>query len=132
MTPLSNQDIAAVNRVEIQQPFSQIVANGGVYVPIPGWQVVLKAQDPVGYLCPSNLLPKYLGGKVEEVLVILDRANKDWDVNSYLIVEIEQKLELRWFETEPELPIVGQLVLILRPKKILDEDNITQPWQMDD
>ncbi len=130
--PLSNQDITAVNRVKIQQPFSQIEATGGVYVPIPGWQVVLKAKDPVGYLCPSDLLPKYLGGKVEEVLVILDRANKDWDVNSYFVVEIEGKLELRWLETEPEAPIVGQLVLILRPKKILDEGNITEPWQMDD
>ena len=130
--PLNCQEIAAAHKVEIQQPFSQIHANGGTYVPIPGWQVVLKAEDPVGYLCPSNLLPKQLGGKVEEVLVIIDRANRTWDVNSYFVVEIEGKLELRWSETEPEETIAGQLVLILRPKKILDEGNITEPWQMDD
>ena len=130
--PITKQEIAVVDRVEIQQPFGNIKANSGTYVPIPGWQVVLKAEDPVGYLCPSDLLPKFLGGKVEEVLVILDRANTDWDVNSYVVVEIAGRLELRWFETEPEEPIIGQLVLILRPKKILDEGNITQPWQMDD
>jgi hypothetical protein len=130
--PLGSQAISTVEQVEIQKSFSQIKAKGGAYVPIPGWQVVLKAEDPVGYLCPSNLLPKYLGGNVEEVLVILDRANRAWDVNSYFVVEIEDKLELRWFETAPEEPIIGQLVLILRPKKILDESNITQPWQMDD
>ena len=130
--PLNSQQIAAVNRVEVEPPFSQIKAEGGTYVPIPGWQAVLKAQDPVGYLCPSDRLPKYLGGKVEEVLVLIDRASRDWDVNSYFVVEIEDKLEIRWFETEPEVPIVGQLVLILRPKKILDEGNITEPWQMDD
>ena len=130
--PITKQEIAAVERVEIQQPFGNINANSGTYVPIPGWQVVLKAEDPVGYLCPSDLLPKFLGGKVEEVLVILDRANTNWDVNSYVVVEIAGRLELRWFETEPEEPIVGQLVLILRPKRILDEGNITQPWQMDD
>ena len=130
--PLNSQEIAAAHKVEIQQPFSQIQANSGTYVPIPGWQVVLKAEDPVGYLCPSNLLPKQLGGKVEEVLVIIDRANRTWDVNSYFVVEIEGKLELRWSETEPEETISGQLVLILRPKKILDEGNITEPWQMDD
>ena len=130
--PITKQEIAAVNRVKIQQPFGNIQANSGTYVPIPGWQVVLKAEDPVGYLCPSDLLPKFLGGKVEEVLVILDRANTDWDVNSYVVVEITGRLELRWFETEPEEPIIGQLVLILRPKKILDEGNLTQPWQMDD
>lgn len=130
--PLSSQQIEAVDKVEIQHPFSHITVNSGTYIPIPGWQVVLKADNPVAYLCPSDLLPKFLGGKVEEVLVILDRANKDWDVNSYFVVEIDRKLELRWFETEPEEPIIGQLVLILRPKKILDEGNITQPWQMDD
>ncbi len=130
--PLNRSEITKVEPVEIQQPFSYIKANGGTYIPIPGWQAVLKAKDPVGYLCPSNILPKYLGGNVEEVLVILDRAIQDWDMNSYFVVEIEGKLELRWFETEPELPIVGQLVLILRPKKILDEGNITEPWQMDD
>ncbi|MBE9043509.1 hypothetical protein IQ255_03645 [Pleurocapsales cyanobacterium LEGE 10410] len=130
--PLNSQEIVAVDRVDIQQPFSQITVDRGTYVPIPGWQVVLKAEDPVAYLCPSDLLPKFLGGKVEEVLVILDRASKNWDVNSYFVVEIEGKLELRWFETEPQEPIVGQLVLILRPKKILDEGNLTQPWQMDD
>jgi Rubisco Assembly chaperone C-terminal domain/Rubisco accumulation factor 1 alpha helical domain/Rubisco accumulation factor 1 helix turn helix domain len=130
--PLGSQAISTVEQVEIQKSFSQIKAKSGAYVPIPGWQVVLKAEDPVGYLCPSNLLPKYLGGNVEEVLVILDRANRAWDVNSYFVVEIEDKLELRWFETAPEEPIIGQLVLILRPKKILDESNITQPWQMDD
>jgi hypothetical protein len=130
--PLNSQDISAVEQIEIQQPFSQIKASGGAYIPIPGWQVILKAEDPVGYLCPSNILPKYLGGNVEEVLVILDRANQTWDNNSYFVVEIEDKLELRWSEIEPESPIIGQLVLILRPKKILDEGNITQPWQMDD
>lgn len=130
--PLNSQDIAGVNQVTSKSPFSQIAADGGTYIPIPGWQAVLKAEDPVGYLCPSDRLPKYLGGKVEEVLVLLDRANQDWDVNSYFVVELEGKLELRWFETEPEAPIVGQLVLILRPKRILDEGNITEPWQMDD
>lgn len=130
--PINSQEIGAVQQVEIHESFRHIKANGGSYVPIPGWQAVLKAIDPVAYLCPSNLLPKYLGGKVEEVLVILDRADRTWDVKGYSVLEIDGKLEIRWSENEPEEPIVGQLVLILRPKKILDEGNITQPWQMDD
>ena len=130
--PLDSEAISKVTKVEIKQPFGNIQATGGTYVPVPGWQSVLKAEDPVSYLCPSNLLPKYLGGKVEEVLVICDRANQAWNVNSYFVVEIEDKLEVRWFETEPNAKIVGQLVLILRPKSILDENNLTEPWQMDD
>ena len=130
--PLASQEIAAVNKVENQQPFGNITARGGSYAPVPGWQVVLKAQDPVTYFCQSDRLPKSLSGKVEEVLIMLDRANTTWDVNSYFVVETEEKLEIRWFETEPTEKIVGQLVLILRPKRILDEGNLTQPWQMDD
>ena len=130
--PINSQELSAVKQIEIREPFGHIKADDGAYVPIPGWQVVLKAEDPVGYLCPSNLLPKYLGGKVEEVLVIVDRANKNWDINGYSVVEIEDKLEIRWSDSPPQEPIIGQLVLILRPKKILDEGNITQPWQMDD
>ena len=130
--PISSQEIAATEQVEIQQPFGSITANGGTYIPIPGWQAVLKAKDPVAYFSTSDRLPKSLTGKPEQVLIILDRANTSWDVNSYFVVEIENKLELRWFETEPNESIVGQLVLILRPKKILDEGNLTQPWQMDD
>jgi hypothetical protein len=130
--PLNSQAVEAVNKVEIEQPFGSIQTTAGAYVPIPGWQAILKAVDPVAYMCKSDRLPKSLSGKVEEVLIILDRATKNWDVNSYFVVEIEDKLELRWFETEPNVLIVGQLVLVLRPKKILDEGNITEPWQMDD
>ncbi|MDJ0589500.1 MAG: hypothetical protein QNJ72_05815 [Pleurocapsa sp. MO_226.B13] len=130
--PLNSQEIAAVEQVKIEQPFGSITVNRGKYVPIPGWQAVLKARDPVAYFCSSDRLPKSLSGKAEEVLIIVDRLNTTWDVNSYFVVEIEGKLELRWFETEPTDPIVGQLVLVLRPKKILDEGNIIEPWQMDD
>ena len=130
--PLSSKEIKSTDRIEIQQPFGNITAAGGTYVPVPGWQVVLKAQDPVSYLCNSDRLPKSLTGKPEQVLIILDRANTTWDVNSYFIIEVDNKLELRWFEHEPVEKIIGQLVLILRPKKILDESNITEPWQMDD
>ena len=130
--PLSSQEIDSTNRVEIQQPFGNITANSGTYVPVPGWQVILKAQDPISYFCSSDRLPKSLAGKSQQLLIVLDRANTTWDVNSYFAIEIDSKLELRWFENEPTEKIVGQLVLILRPKKILDEGNLTEPWQMDD
>jgi hypothetical protein len=40
---------------------------------------------------------------------------------------------VQWFESQPQdWQTVGKVVLILRPKHILDESNLTQPWQMDD
>jgi hypothetical protein len=130
--PINAQQAAKIKQVEVQQPFGNITAQDGSYVPVPGWQAVLKAQDPITYFCQSDRLPKSLSGKIEEVLVMLDRANTTWNVNNYFVVEAAGKLEISWSEIEPLEPIVGQLVLILRPKKILDEGNLTQPWQMDD
>jgi hypothetical protein len=131
--PLTRQDIEAVSGIEIQEPFRSVtIKHQGTFVPIPGWQSVLKATDPVGYICTSDRLPKTLSGTVEQVLVIIDRAARQWDLNGYFLLETANSLELQWSETEPQDMIIGQLVVVVRPKKILDEGNITEPWQMDD
>ena len=131
--PLTRQQIETVARITVEEPFGNIQVTGnGSFVPVPGWQAILKADDPVGFFCPSDRLPTSISGKTEQVLVIIDRAIREWDVNSYFLVETEDKLELRWFEEAPDLTILGQLILIMRPKKILDENNIIEPWQMDD
>lgn len=132
--PLTRQVIEAANSVKINEPFANIQVSEGTFVPVPGWQAVLKASDPVSYLCPSDRLPKSLTGRVEQVLVIIDRASREWDLNSYFLVEVDGNVELQWLETAPNNSdlIVAQLVLVLRPKRILDENNLIEPWQMDD
>ena len=131
--PLTSQEINAVSNVEIQEPFRSVtISSQGTYVPIPGWQSVLGATDPVAYICTSDRLPKTLSGTIEKVLIIIDRAKQKWDINGYFLVETENSLKLQWSEIEPQEPIIGQLVVVVRPKKIVDEGNITQPWQMDD
>ncbi len=130
--PLTLQEIIDVSPLEIKEPFRTItISHDGTFVPVPGWQAILKAQDPVGYFCQSDLLPNYLSGRAETVLVIIDRAAVQWDVNSYFLVETEDAIAIQWSEEEPK-KIIGQLVLIMRAKNILDEGNITEPWQMDD
>lgn len=131
--PLTVEEIKAVNNVEIQEPFRSVtISTQGTFVPIPGWQSVLGAIDPVAYICTSDRLPKTLSGTIEKVLVIIDRAKQEWNINGYFLVETEDDLKLQWSETQPQEPIIGQLVVVVRPKKIVDEGNITQPWQMDD
>lgn len=131
--PLSAQDLAAVASVEIQEPFRSICVSGnGTFVPLPGWQAVLKAGDPVAIFCPSDRLPKQLSNQLELVLILIDRAAREWDVNSYFLVEQQGNLELQWFEESPQIDLLGQVILVLRPKKILDENNLSEPWQMDD
>ncbi|MFM7787688.1 MAG: hypothetical protein EHM73_07175, partial [Chroococcales cyanobacterium metabat2.561] len=68
----------------------------------------------------------------EEVLLVIDRVFAEWDVNNYYLVERDNSVFLQWFDSSPDVTILGELVLILRAKNILDEKNITEPWQMDD
>lgn len=131
--PLKKIAFEQITALAVQEPFRAVQISGNVtVVPVPGWQVMLKAIDPIGIFCLSDRLPKSLGDKPEQVLVVVDRQVRDWDVNAYFLIEQEGQLELRWFEEPPELQLLGQVILILRPKKILDENNLIEPWQMDD
>ena len=130
--PLTKAEFEAVSSLESHEPFRIVDSGSNPMVPLPGWQAVLKAQDPVVIVYQSDRLPKPLSGKPETVLVVVDRDSTEWNVNSYFLIEQNEQLELKWFEELPNLLILGQVVLVLRPKKILDEGNITQPWQMDD
>jgi hypothetical protein len=131
--PLTREALEAVSSLEAAEPFRLVHFSGtGAVVPLPGWQAILKAGDPVAIFCRSDNLPKSLGGKVEEVLVVVDRQSRQWDVNSYFVIEENGQLQFQWFAEAPDLPLLGQVVLVLRPKNIFDENNLTEPWQMDD
>lgn len=101
-------------------------------VSLPGWQVILNLSNPVGIFCESDRLPQPLPGKPENVLVVIDRVLCTWNSQSYFLVDNHGQLELQWLENEPEIPILGQVMVVLRPKKIFDENAITEPWQIDD
>lgn len=101
-------------------------------VAIPGWQVVLKAQDPVGILCNTSQLPNQQAGKPEDVLVIVDREDKEWDGDSYFLVDQSGHLEIQWFPDDPDVTLLGCIILVLRPKKLLDEALSRDVWQIDE
>ena len=132
--PLEQSVLNSAPLVEAIDPF-QIVQtqNNTTWVAIPGWQVVLQAQDPVAFLCDSDSLPIPLpGNSPEEALIIVDRAQCQWDKHSYFIIPSAQQLEIQWFEQEPECPLLGRVILVLRPKKILDENYTKELWQIDE
>ncbi len=131
--PIRAEEIANTSPLIVEEPF-QIVQTqtGGKVVPLPGWQSVLKATDPVAILWKSEHLPRSISGKTEQVLVVIDRAATTWDDNSYFLAQQDDNLSLQWYAEEPKATLIGQLVVILRAKNILDENNLTEPWQMDD
>lgn len=104
------------------------------WVPVPGWQVVITSQDPVGLLLPFNQLPGQTDSSVtENVLVLVDRQQQAWDDNSYFAIAGENgQLAMRWFDTEPNAPLLGRVIVIVRPKKVLDEDYTQELWQIDE
>lgn len=131
--PLSKKQWQTAISIESKEPFSIVeTTKKQQIVPIPGWQVVLKAEDPVAILCQSDELPNPLPGVPELVLVLVDRAQKQWNVESYFLFEQKKKLSFQWFEEAPKTSLLGQVILVLRPKKILDENNLIEPWQIDD
>ncbi len=131
--PLTPQDLQAVPLVEEIEPFRMVkFAGEQAWVPLPGWQTLLSAEDPVVILCNSDRLPKQTQSAPGLVLVVLDRAQRQWDASSYFVFENSGQLDFQWFENAPEIPLLGRIIVILRPKKILDEELTKDSWQIDE
>lgn len=131
--PLSIADLQATPLIEEEGAFRMVKFSGsGAWIPIPGWQVILNADDPIVLLCHSDQLPTLPAGKPGEVLVVVDRADRQWSEDNYFVVDQDGQLRLQWFEENPDQPLLGRIVLVMRPKKILDEDFNKDPWQIDE
>ncbi len=131
--PLTPQDLQSVPVVETIEPFGLVkFAGEQAWVPLPGWQVLLSAEDPVAIFCSSDRLPNQEKNLPQPVLVAIDRAGRQWDDSSYFVVEHNGELDFQWFETEPEIPLLGRLIVIVRPKKIFDDVISKDSWQIDE
>lgn len=131
--PLQTSDLEAVPLVEEEGTFKLVkFAGTGAWSALPGWQVVLAAEDPVLLLANVYDLPDASQEDTEEVLVLIDRSQRDWDENSFFVVDQEGQLQLDWFEEAPDRSLLGKILLILRPKKVLDDDFNKELWQLDE
>jgi hypothetical protein len=103
------------------------------WVALPGWQVLLKAKQPIALTCQSDGLSAPLPNKaVEEVIVVVDLDQQQWDVNSHFLVAQAGQVTTQWFAAAPEQDLLGRIILVVRPKKILDEDYTKELWQIDE
>ncbi len=131
--PLTPQDLQNVPLVEDIEPFGIVkFAGEQAWVPLPGWQVVLSAEDPMVILCNSDHFPSQTKAAPEKVMVIIDRAQRKWEIGSYFVVDNGGELDFQWFENTPELTLLGRILVIMRPKKILDELLSLDSWQIDE
>ncbi|MEA5618202.1 RuBisCO accumulation factor 1 [Cronbergia sp. UHCC 0137] len=131
--PLTPQELKVVPLVTEIQPFRIIrFAGEQAWVALPGWQVLLSAEDPVVIIASSDIFPSPTQTKIEPILVVVDRAQRAWDVSSYFAIDNSGQVDFNWFETPPENPLLGKVIVILRPKKILDEEFTKDSWQIDE
>ncbi|NET61908.1 MAG: hypothetical protein F6K47_39065 [Symploca sp. SIO2E6] len=131
--PLTIADWEAVATIKSTGLFGIVEASSQQkLVAIPGWQVVRKAQNPVVILCNSHQLPNQSKAKLEDVLLVLDQNSCEWHPDSYFAIEQSGKLEIQWFPEEPDVSLLGRLILVLRAKKILDEPLSSDLWQVEE
>ena len=132
--PMESAALMAVPLLEPEEPFDIVHFSGmGAWVAVPNWQVLMNSGDPVTVLCDSALLPGATEDTPkEEVLVAIDRANQEWERDSYFAIDDDGELRLAWFEEPPELEILGKVVLVLRPKRIFDEEVVKELWQVEE
>lgn len=133
--PMTVADWQAVPLIEEIPPFQMVKfagAGAGAWVAVPGWQVIRNAVNPVALLVASDRLPTPVAGKPEELLMIADRSQRQWEAESYFIADNQGQVEVQWFEEAPDLPLLGKVVLVMRPKKIIDEGLTKDGWQIDE
>lgn len=131
--PITAADLKAVPFADEYTAFKMVRFTGeGAWVAVPGWQVILNAEDPVAILAEGDRIPEIEQSRQEEILVIIDRAQREWNVDSHFLVDLGEEAQIQWTEDAPTTPILGRVILILRPKKVLDENYTRDPWQMDE
>lgn len=135
--PLTLADLKAVPLVDEIKPFGIVQFSGDcAWVALPGWQVVRGAEDGVVILSDTNTLANLVGQppveKPQEVVILCDRAQRQWDTDSYFLTQRGEELHLQWFDEPPTLPILGRVLLIMRPKRFFDEELAQDLWQIEE
>jgi hypothetical protein len=131
--PLTPQDLQAVPLITEIEPFGIVkYAGEQAWVPLPGWQALMSAEDPVVIMAKSDIFPASNQTNIGPVLVVIDRAQRQWEVSSYFAIDNGGQIDFQWFETQPEIPILGKIIVMVRPKKILDQEFTKDVWQIDE
>jgi hypothetical protein len=131
--PMSPSDLKAVPMPDEEGVFRIVKFSGsGAWVALPGWQAVYAAEDPVALIMNTDDLPVEIAETNEEVLVLVDRSDRTWNEFSYFLQAANESLSVVWSPDAPEQKIVGRVLLVLRPQRVLDEDFNKELWQLEE
>jgi uncharacterized protein YggU (UPF0235/DUF167 family) len=145
--PLPAADFRAVPMVEELSPFGMVAYEGAcAWVALPGWQVVRHAEDGIVVLANTDSflqvsgqqLPNSFPDRAEEILILIDRGDRQVNPDSYFAIEVEGELRLSTLtedlskdRAEKSNKILGKVLLILREPRIIEEsyDEAMEDWE---
>jgi hypothetical protein len=140
--PLSIDVFKSSPKTEELAPFGIVQSTvASTWATLPGWFVVHEAEDGVVVCCNTDTLQAAINQEVlssvrdraEDILVLVDRAQREWDENSYFAIAGEDgNLQFAWFELPPEVELLGKITLTLRPKRFFDEAASQDRWQFEE
>jgi len=141
--PMSIEQFKAVPFTDEMTPFGIVHSSSeSTWATLPGWFVVHEAEDGVIVSCNTDTLQAALAqeevvstirNRVEDILVLVDRAQRDWDENGYFAIADEDgNLKFAWFESSPDVKLFGKITLTLRPKRFFDEAASQDRWQFEE
>ncbi|MEL7351548.1 MAG: RuBisCO accumulation factor 1 [Cyanobacteria bacterium P01_A01_bin.116] len=133
--PLAVEDFKQVPGVLPEEPFGMVKFSGtGAWIPVPGWQVITTAEDPIAIIGTCGDLPNLPDtlSPTEPVMLVVDRAKREWSEFAYFVIDAGGQMEVKWFDESPNTKLLGGLILIMRPKKIFDKDYAQELWQLDE
>ncbi|MEN9227012.1 MAG: RuBisCO accumulation factor 1 [Thermostichus sp. DRC_bins_24] len=116
------------------------------WVALPSWSVIQNAGDPVVLQVENAFLGSLLGLQVptgeeqDPVLLVIDRAVREWPEASgpssqtagFFVVDRGGSLMVEWLEEPSQSSLLGQVLMAVRPPRILDEVVAQDPWQLEE
>lgn len=139
--PLDIATWSSIPLVEAVPPFAMVAYEGAqAWVSLPGWQVVQAVEDGIVLLADTDTLFTYSGQLIpssfpdrpEEILLLIDRANRRWEAGAFFVVAEGEKIHFKTFATEPEVKLWGRLMLVLRQPRILEDTMGSDPWILEE
>jgi hypothetical protein len=140
--PLTLDQFQSVSQVQELAPFGIVKGSGAeAWATLPGWFVVHEAEDGIIVSCNTDTLQAAINQEVlssvrdraEDILILVDRAQCDWNENSYFAIADEAgNLKFAWFESQPDVKLLGKVTLTLRPKRFFDEAASQDRWQFEE
>jgi Rubisco accumulation factor 1 alpha helical domain/Rubisco Assembly chaperone C-terminal domain/Rubisco accumulation factor 1 helix turn helix domain len=104
----------------------------GGWLSLPGWQVLLKAVEPIAIIAHPDALPVKMLVSTTDTIFVFDRHITVWDEYNYFAIDRNSKIEVEWFDAEPNLPILGKLLFILNPKRPVESETSPDLWELED